>query len=110
MRASCRYFGAHSITAEGIYFFNPPTFQLSPSFAQSLTATAHGALINVGIEQNLKDWFADVSLNFDATIISSGGTRDIGTVLKQSLLSSTHVNPVYGAGVAIGRRDRSDPS
>ena len=109
MRVTYRYFGPRSVTADGIYFFNAPTFQqLSPSFRQSLTATAHGALISAGIEQNLKDWFVDVSLNIGASIINSGGTRDIGTILQQPFPSSTNVNPVFGAGVAIGRRLNPD--
>jgi hypothetical protein len=105
VRASYRYFGTRSVVADGIYFFNPRDFQqLSPSFTQSLTATAHGTLISAGIEQKLKDWFVDVSLNIGASLISSGGTRDIGTILQQPFPLSTQVNLVYGAGIAIGRR------
>lgn len=105
VRASYRYFGTRSVAADGIHFFNPRNFQqLSPSFPQSLTATAHGAVISAGIEQNLKDWFVDVSLNIGASPISSGGTRDIGTILQQPFPSSTQVNLVYGAGIAIGHR------
>src|SRR5437660_7626624 len=51
LRTSYRHFAARSMTASGLFFFNPmDPRQLSPSFSQAMRTAADGFFIGAGLE------------------------------------------------------------
>src|SRR4051812_9560882 len=63
-RATYRHFGSQEVVADGFFFFNPTNpSQVSATFPQHLSTTAHGVFLGTGIEFDLGEaWFADLSL------------------------------------------------
>ncbi len=105
-RATYRHFGSQEVVADGLFFFNPANpSQVSATFPQRLSTTAHGFFLGTGIEFDLGEaWFADLSLEAGAAYLRAAGVRDVGTVIEQPFPPRTRVNPAYGAGLTLGRR------
>jgi hypothetical protein len=106
VRATYRYFGATTATANGLYFSNPANAQqIAGPFLQNVTTTAHGIFIGAGIERDLTGgWFADVSAEIGAGLMQSDGQRDIGTIIMEPFPASNHVSLAYGGGLTFGYR------
>jgi opacity protein-like surface antigen len=110
LRATYRYFGTRSATANGLFFSSPGAPQQIPtSFPQSITTTAHGVFLGAGVEiEPGEDWFIDPSVEIGAVLVHANGIRDVDTIIQEPYPSRAQINPAYGAGLAVGKRLTSD--